>query len=219
MSTCLPQFHLLINRAGVVERGEGDSGKLCRGGSSGHAPTQRFREGFLFLHAPREGRAQSVAGADRAQRFDARRQRFEHSFRTTTRWPCARPATWRITHSGPIACITSTASRHWPRVISARLSRRSASCWLGIITVGLASRACCSASPSVSSSVFHAAAPCGHFNDFATKKCGGYASGWMLPQNQQPLRFWEGAPPPLLLDFLEFTGFEGLRAAFVPASR
>ncbi len=55
--TRLAQFHLFVDSAGIVKGGERETGHFRGGGAGGDAPAERLGEGFLFLHAPGEGRA------------------------------------------------------------------------------------------------------------------------------------------------------------------
>ena len=124
---------------------------VSRGGAGSHAPAQCFENDFFFsmLQAKDQRR---VAGADGAQGFDARRQRFEHPFRRRADSP--RAPSERITLSGPMLLHDV----HSFQALPAR-DQRAAEQALGFVLIlyddsRLGLSACCIASPSVSSRVF-----------------------------------------------------------------
>ena len=95
-------FYLFVDRPGLGQSREVDARKRGGRGSGGNTPAERLGEGFSFVHTPGKGGGEGVAGADRAQRLDAGRERLKDSFgRCADR--SARLPSERITDSGPMA--------------------------------------------------------------------------------------------------------------------
>ena len=174
-------------------------------------PTAANREVLSLADGPYVSGCESIAGADRTQRIHPRRDGLVELL--TVRADNTATAQRRTTVWAPIEWIRSAASRNWVLVISARLSRRSASCWLGVTTVGFDSRPWSSASPSVSSSVFNRLSP--HIGYFAVE-VRRHARG-QAPADHQPF----GCRQPFLdsgLQLLQFLRRHG-RTLFVQFDR
>ena len=149
----LPDFNTLINVLGLRRTGKLHPWKAGGSGTGGNTPAQRVAIVLFQLHRPGKCGGQSVSGADRRNGIDTRGDDLDH-----------------LMVEGAHGALASKGKNHrfgahFPdargrlqevraRQAVAVSSNRSASCWLGVTTVGLASIPAASASPSASNSVF-----------------------------------------------------------------